>query len=102
MSLVAVEDRGPVRHIVMDRPEKRNALNGELLEGLDEAVREAADDDSVRVVVLRGEGPMFSSRMDLGGLRNLSENPDNLEDFRAPLVEMYNRLEEMLKPTIAQ
>jgi enoyl-CoA hydratase/carnithine racemase len=102
MSLVAVEDRGPVRHIVMQRPEKRNALNREVLDGLDEAFREAADDPEVRVVVLRGDGPMFSSGMDVGDLRDLSENPVNLREYRTPLVEMYNQLEEMLKPTIAQ
>src|SRR5438067_1169833 len=102
MSLVAVEDRGPVRHIVMSRPEKRNALNRELCEGLGEAFAEAAEDTSVRIVVLSGEGPMFSSGMDVGDLTELSESPDNLREYRKPLVEMYNQLEEMLKPTIAK
>jgi enoyl-CoA hydratase/carnithine racemase len=102
MSLVAVEDRGAVRHIVMERAEKRNALNRDLLKGLDEAFREAADDVSVRVVVLRGDGPMFSAGMDVGDLRSLSEDSGDLREYRTPLVEMYNRLEEMLKPTIAQ
>jgi enoyl-CoA hydratase/carnithine racemase len=102
MPLVAVEDRGPVRHIVMERPEKRNALNRELVEGLGEAFEETADDDSVRVVVLRGAGPMFSSGMDVGDLSDLSENSERLEEYRAPLLDVYNQLEEMLKPTIAQ
>src|SRR3712207_2269249 len=65
MGLVDTEDRGAVRHVVMRRVEKRNAMNGELIEGLGEAFRAAADDDSVRVVVVRGDGPMFSSGMDL-------------------------------------
>src|SRR5436190_21360145 len=102
MSLVAVEDRGQVRHIVMSRPEKRNALNRELLERLAEALEEAAEDGSVRVVVLSGEGPMFSAGMDVGDLAQLSDSPDNLREYRNPLVEMYNQLEEMLKPTIAK
>src|SRR4051794_14188425 len=102
MSLVAVEDRGPVRHIVMDREEKRNALNRELVEGLGEAFEEAAGDDSVRVVVLRGAGPMFSAGMDLADLSELSGNAGNLHAYRAPLLEVYNQLEEMMKPTIAQ
>src|SRR3954454_24943470 len=102
MSLAAVENSGPVRHIVMTRPEKRNALNRELVEGLGDAFREAAGDDTVRVVILRGEGPMFSSGMDVGNLRELSESPDGLRDFRQPLIEIYNELEEMMKPTIAQ
>src|SRR3954453_15202641 len=102
MSLVAVEDRGPVRHIVMERAEKRNALNRELVEGLGEAFEEAAADASVRVVVLRGAGPMFSAGMDLGDLSELSGNADNLQAYRAPLLEVYNQLEDMMKPTIAQ
>src|SRR4051794_5861030 len=102
MPLVAVEDRGAVRHIVMERAEKRNALNGELIESLADAFQEAAHDDSVRVVILRGDGPMFSSGMDLGNLAELSENPERLHDYRKPIIEAWNQLEDMMKPTIAQ
>ena len=58
MALVHAEDRDGTRHLVLNRPEKRNALNGELIVALGAAVEEAAGDDSVRVVVLRGDGPM--------------------------------------------
>ena len=102
MSLVAVEDRGAVRHIVMERAAKRNALNDELIQSLGEAFHETADDDSVRVVVLRGDGPMFSSGMDLGNLAEVSANPGRLHEYRNPILEVYNQLEEMMKPTIAQ
>ncbi len=102
MGFVEIEDRGPVRHIVINRPEKRNALNGEVIEALGGAFEDAAEDDSVRVVVVRGEGPMFSSGMDLGDLNNLSENPDSLREFREPILRWWNLLEEMPKPTIVQ
>jgi enoyl-CoA hydratase/carnithine racemase len=102
MPIVETEDRGAVRHIVMRRAEKRNAMNEELVRGLGEAFRDAADDGSVRVVVVRGDGPMFSSGMDLSDLRNLSENPDRLRAFRGPILAVWNLLEEMTKPTIAQ
>ena len=52
----ATEDRGGVRHLVLNRPDKRNALSGELIRELGAAIEEAAADDEVRVVVLRGEG----------------------------------------------
>ena len=58
MSIVQQEDRGAVRHIVLNRPEKRNALNTELILALGEALRSAASDVSVRCVVVRGEGKM--------------------------------------------
>jgi enoyl-CoA hydratase/carnithine racemase len=102
MGLVEIEDRGAVRHIVMNRPEKRNALNGELIQKLGEAFEAAAADDDVRVVVVRGEGPMFSSGMDLGSLQDLSKSPGALREFRDPILRWWNLLEEMPKPTIAQ
>jgi enoyl-CoA hydratase/carnithine racemase len=102
MSLVGIEDRGAVRHVVLRRPEKRNALNGDLIQALGGAIEDAASDDSVRVLVVRGEGAMFSSGMDLNDLKALSENPDGLRGFRRPILAWWNLLEEMTKPTICQ
>jgi enoyl-CoA hydratase/carnithine racemase len=102
MGLVGTEDRGGVRHLVLQRAEKRNALNGELIQALGTAIEEAAADESARVVVVRGEGPMFSSGMDLNDLRALSENPAGLRRFRRPILAWWNLLEEMPKPTICQ
>src|SRR5215208_4589630 len=102
MALVLVEDRGAVRHLVLNRPEKRNALNEEAIRSLGAAVEAAAADDSVRVVIVRGEGAMFSSGMDLHDLRSLSERPQNLRDYRRPSLQWWNLLEEMPKPTICQ
>jgi enoyl-CoA hydratase/carnithine racemase len=102
MPLVYTEDRGGVRHLVLNRPEKRNALSGELIGELAAEVDAAAVDDGVRVVVLRGEGAMFSSGMDLHDLRDLSEDPGSLRRFRRPVLACWNLLEEMPKPTICQ
>jgi enoyl-CoA hydratase/carnithine racemase len=102
MTLVRTEDRGAVRHLVLNRPEKRNALNGELVSELGAAIEAAAADSDVRVLVLRGEGAMFSSGMDVGDLRGLSEDPSRLREFRRPLLGFWNLLEEMPKPTICQ
>jgi len=102
MALVEIEDRGAVRHVVMNRPEKRNALNADLIQALGQAFEDAAADDGVRVVVVRGEGPMFSSGMDLGSLQDVSKQPEALREFREPILRWWNLLEEMPKPTIAQ
>ena len=102
MSIVTTEDRGPVRHVVLNRPEKRNALNDEVVLGLREAFEAAANDHDIKCVVLRGEGPMFSSGMDFSGLGALAANPEGLRAFRRPILDTWNLLEEMLKPTIAQ
>jgi len=102
MNLVLTEDHGPVRHVVLNRPEKRNAFHGELVEATGEALRAAADDPAVRCVVVRGAGPMFSSGMDLAALAALAEAPEHLRAFRRRCLEAWNLAEEMAKPTICQ
>src|SRR5215216_1979032 len=102
MDLLRTEDRGAVRHLVLNRPDKRNALNRDLIGELGAAIEEAAGDESVRVLVLRGEGAMFSSGMDVNDLRELSQDPSGLRDYRRPLLAWWNLLEEMPKPTICQ
>ncbi|MCD6726816.1 MAG: enoyl-CoA hydratase/isomerase family protein [Solirubrobacteraceae bacterium] len=102
MSIVVTEDRGAVRHVVLNRPEKRNALNDELVLALDESLRYAATDEQVRVVVVRGAGPMFSSGMDLGALGRLAEDPGRLREVRRQILTAWSLLEEMPKPTIAE
>jgi enoyl-CoA hydratase/carnithine racemase len=100
MAIVETEDRGPVRHVVLNRPEKRNAMNGELVQGLGVALKAAANDPEVRCVVIRGEGPMFSSGMDFADLVGLSRAPENLRAFRHEILETWNLCEEMAKPTV--
>src|SRR5215208_4636265 len=102
MALVLTQDHGAVRHLVLNRPEKRNAMNGDTIRELGAAIEAAAADDSVRVVVVRGEGAMFSSGMDLNDLRELAESPENLRAYRRPILSWWNLLEEMPKPTICQ
>src|SRR3954451_1533068 len=102
MPLVEIEDRGAVRHVVLARSEKRNALSGEVIQALGDAFRGAANEESVRVVVVRGEGAMFSAGMDLADLRALSENPRGLRSFRREILAIWNLLEEMPKATICQ
>ena len=102
MAIVETEDRGAARHVVLNRPEKRNAFNHELVLAVGEALREAADDADVHCVVVRGEGPMFSSGMDLGSLGGLAAEPERLRPFRRACIEARNNAEAMTKPTICQ
>ena len=102
MSIVLTEDHGAVRHVVLNRPEKRNALNDELILAIRAALEAAAADRDVLCVVVRGAGPLFSSGMDLAGLAALAADPERLREFRRPILETWNLLEEMAKPTICQ
>ena len=100
MPLVITEQHGPVRHLVLNRPEKRNAFNGELISEVGDALRAAAADTASHCVVIRGAGPMFSSGMDLGSLGELAADPSGLRAFRATCIDAWNRAEAMAKPTI--
>jgi enoyl-CoA hydratase/carnithine racemase len=102
MSIVLQEDHAGVRHIVLNRPEKRNALNVELIEALGEALRAAAADGAVRCVILRGAGTMFSSGMDADALTAIARDPQTLRDWREQILAIWNLCERMAKPTIAQ
>jgi enoyl-CoA hydratase len=67
-TVVLVDDPAPgVRRVTMNRPEKRNALFHPLRGEILAALREADQDDSVRVSIIRGAGKCFSAGYDLGG-----------------------------------
>jgi enoyl-CoA hydratase len=59
-------DGGEVVRVLLNRPDTRNAQNRGLLVDLDDALVRAEEDDKVRVVILGGVGPMFSSGHDMG------------------------------------
>jgi enoyl-CoA hydratase len=59
-------DEGTIARIMLNRPDARNAQNRGLLVELHDAFLQAEADDTVRVVILGGTGPMFSSGHDLG------------------------------------
>jgi enoyl-CoA hydratase len=66
-------DDGRVARIMLDRPGTRNAQNRGLLVELGDAFLQAEADDQVRVVILGGTGPLFSSGHDLGSKEALAE-----------------------------
>jgi enoyl-CoA hydratase/carnithine racemase len=102
MALVETEDRGAVRHLILNRPEKRNAMHGELVLAIGAALKQAAATPEVHCVVVRGAGAMFSSGMDFAALGGLADAPANLRPFRREILDAWNLAEEMAKPVICQ
>lgn len=97
-----VRREGGVARLVLDRPEKRNALNAALVEALKTALREADADPEVRVVAVEGAGKDFCSGADLSALRTIAEGStlDNLEDVDS-LAELFLLPRRMRKPVVA-
>jgi enoyl-CoA hydratase/carnithine racemase len=99
---VSVEDTGRVRQIVLDRPEKRNAINHGMVLELRDAARDAFDAADIHCVVVRGEGKSFSAGIDVNQLGDIGAGAAMLRPFRRDCIELVNLLEEMSKPVIAQ
>ena len=66
-------DDGAIARIMLNRPEARNAQNRGMLVELHDAFLRAEADDTVRVVILGGMGPMFSSGHDMGSKASIEE-----------------------------
>lgn len=99
-SPLLTSDRGAVRLITVNRPDKLNALNLATLDALREAFMAAADDSAVRVVVLTGAGPKaFVAGADIAQMKGLSAVEGR--DFSLRGQRMMRGIEKMPKPVIA-
>lgn len=89
--------------ITLNRPEKRNALNQEMVDGLNAAFERAAIDPDVKVVVLKARGEAFCAGADLAYLQQLQKFTfeENLADSRN-LMSLYKRVYTLPKVVIAQ
>lgn len=95
-----VEDRGAIRLITLNRPDKLNALNRNTIEELHQAFEQAAGATSVRVVVLTGAGPKaFVAGADIAEMNDLS--PVQARDFSRFGQKLMVRIEQLGKPVIA-
>lgn len=74
MSDIIISRDGPVLWLKLNRPERRNALNYSMIDGLLDALESVARDDSCRVIVLSGEGTGFCAGDDLHGMGQTSGN----------------------------
>lgn len=106
-NVVLIDDPAPqVRRITLHRPEKRNALNHALRGGVIRALQEADQDPAVRVMIVRGAGPCFSSGYDLGGGNEGQEFPWYTAggDGHWPrhVTQGWMSIWELAKPVIAQ
>ena len=93
---LVVEDRGHVRVLTLDRPERRNALSSALQADLIEALLRAVEDGDVRAIVLTGNGPAFCAGFDLKEIR---EGDERGERFRPPMTRPTRSLFEVVTET---
>jgi len=101
--MLLVEKKDGVARVTLNRPEVRNAFDDALIKLLHEAFVSLTKDQSVRAVVLAGNGPAFCAGADLNWMKRMAgyDYAANQRDAQA-LAEMLAALERMPKPTIAR
>ncbi len=99
---VALTLDGPVAHVVLDRPEVRNAFDGAMVRELRDAVAAASARDDIRVIVLAGRGSVFCAGADLEWMRTVAgfTREENLADARA-LFDLYETIDRSPKAVVA-
>jgi enoyl-CoA hydratase/carnithine racemase len=98
---IFVEDVAGVRVLVLNRPEKRNALNTALTQALLDALRAAEADEAVRCVVLTGAGQGFCAGADLAEFKDLTPEKQHLVEARAELtMRLHLAFPRLAKPVI--
>ena len=89
--IVETEIVGPVRNVLLNRPEKRNALNGEMLDRLLEAIFSMPPGPEERLAVIRAAGPVFCAGLDLSD-HTVTTNP---------IEDMLHKIETYPLPVVA-
>jgi enoyl-CoA hydratase len=84
-------DDGAIARIMLNRPDTRNAQNRGMLVELNDAFLRAEADDSVRVVIFGGHGPMFSSGHDMGSAQAIAERTPGPEQHPSTLINGATR-----------
>ncbi len=101
--MLEVTKQAGVARVMLNRPELRNAFDDELIKQLRGAFEDISRDESIRVMVLGGNGPAFCAGADLNWMKRMAgyDYQQNLADATA-LAQMLAALDRLPKPTIAR
>ena len=102
MAHTVFETDGPIATLTFNRPEARNAMTWEMYESLVETCDRVDRDAAIRVLLLRGAGgKAFVAGTDIAQFQNFTNREDGLK-YEERLDAVLDRLERVIKPTIAQ
>lgn len=100
MSIEYVAADGVAR-ITLNRPDKRNAITGEMMSSLREALQRASHDSAIRILLIRGAGKDFCAGLDLSEVLKNAENADAAFASARRLGDLYIAMRRHPKPIIA-
>jgi enoyl-CoA hydratase/carnithine racemase len=90
-----------VRYLWLNRAERRNALDADLVAALDAAIADAMSDPRTSIVVIAGKGHSFCSGADLSHLHALASNGGDPLPYLASIARCFDRIEQAPKPVVA-
>ncbi|MET4004666.1 enoyl-CoA hydratase/carnithine racemase [Arthrobacter sp. UYCu511] len=96
-----IETVGPVAMLVMDNPRMRNAITQGMWQQFQDLLAQLDADDSVKVVVVRGEGAHFSAGADIASVQQILHDPATGQSSGGDITVAENALAHFRKPTIA-
>jgi enoyl-CoA hydratase len=96
-----VEQRGHVRWLRLNRPDRRNALDSELISALDKQITAAEADPETAVVAVSGNGPSFCAGGDFRQFLKLHEQGRNPVEFLTDVSACFSRVEASPVPWVA-
>lgn len=99
---VYLETKGEIATLVLNRPDKRNALNEEIWRTIPKLAAEVAGNSAVKVLILRGAGPeAFAAGADISEFAEVHATPERARDYHASIAAAYEAVAGLVKPTIA-
>jgi enoyl-CoA hydratase/carnithine racemase len=99
---VLLEKEGPIGWLTLNRPEKRNALSLELMNDMLAKLDAVAQNEHIRVVVIRGSGSMFSAGHDIKEMAGKEKDLHHFRRIFATCNRMMQHLHNLPQPVIAQ
>lgn len=101
MPLIEIEKKHSQAHLVLNRPDKRNAFNKQMIQEITKNFKELNDDPAVKVIIIKGSGDAFSAGADLEWMKSQIENSyDQNVAESEELFEMFESIKNCDKPVI--
>jgi methylglutaconyl-CoA hydratase len=102
VNYIEIKKTDSIYYVILNRPDKKNALNLEMITELSATFSELEKDDSCKLIVIKGAGDMFSSGADLSWMQKQIDQTfeENLNESNQ-LFDMFNNLSRITKPVVS-
>ncbi|WP_375284653.1 enoyl-CoA hydratase/isomerase family protein [Marinicauda pacifica] len=99
---ITLETDGRVARLVLDRPDKRNALNEAMWQAIPGLLEQVETDDRVRVLIVTGRGGSFAAGADISEFEDVYATPDRAAAYSRTIARALDALAAVSKPVLAR